>query len=185
MERKSERERLREVVETMFDGVPGKERLCRWFVESGYYDAPASKSHHGNYPGGLLDHSLQVTQELIVLTDKLGLTWQRPQSPAIIGMLHDICKADEYIASAQDTKSAEPAYEYNKSRLLIGHGDKSCILAAGLIELTEEELVCIRYHMGPYEAKEMWSSYGYALRHYPNLMWVHAADMIASQIKGI
>ena len=57
--------------------------------------------------------------------------------------------------------------------------------AAGLLELTEEEMVCIRYHMGPYEGKEMWSSYSNAMRRYPNLIWVHAADMIASQIKGI
>lgn len=182
---KNERERLREVVERMFDGLPGGDRLCRWLATSGYYDAPASASYHGNYPGGLLDHSLQVTQELIVLTDRLGLTWQRPQSPAIIGMLHDICKVDEYIAGVQDAKSASIDYAYNKDRLLIGHGEKSCILAAGLLELTEEELVCIRYHMGPYEGKEMWSSYSNALRHYPNLIWVHAADMIASQIKGI
>ena len=35
------------------------------------------------------------------------------------------------------------AYEFNKDRLLIGHGDKSAIIAAMLIpDLTDEEMLC-------------------------------------------
>ena len=53
--------------------------------------------HHASYEGSLFDHSLQVTHELIMLTDKLGLKWQRKESPAVVGMLHDVCKMDDYV----------------------------------------------------------------------------------------
>ena len=50
--------------------------------------------HHGAYKGALFDHSLQVAYELINLTERLGLKWERKESPAIVGMLHDLCKID-------------------------------------------------------------------------------------------
>ena len=61
------------------------------------YGAPASAGHHGNADGGLYDHSKMVTLELLDLTEKLGLKWGRPESPYIVGMFHDVCKADSYM----------------------------------------------------------------------------------------
>ena len=36
----------------------------------GYFTMPASINHHGNYEGGLFDHSYAVAKELINLTIK-------------------------------------------------------------------------------------------------------------------
>lgn len=55
----------------------------------------------------------------------------------------------------------------------------------GLIDLTEEEKMCIRYHMGAFTEKSEWEFYSRAVRRYPNVLWTHTADMIASQIKGV
>lgn len=63
----------------------------------GFFDAPASTKYHGSYPGGLFDHSFAVTKTLLSLTERLELKWKRPQSPYLIGMLHDLCKCDNYI----------------------------------------------------------------------------------------
>ena len=52
----------------------------------GFFTAPASIKYHGSYEGGLFDHSLEVTKALVDLTDKLGLTWSRPESPYIVAM---------------------------------------------------------------------------------------------------
>lgn len=184
-------ETKKDIMEDFMAGVH-KDGFLEWLEESGYYTAPASKAHHGAYPGALFDHSLQVTYELADLTKKLELRWQRPQSPFIVGMLHDLCKMDAYIIPevkeipAGSLKVAvPPVIEWNKEQLLDGHGEKSCIQALRWIELTEEELMCIRYHMGAFEGEKKWDKYTNAVRKFPNVLYTHTADMIASQIKGV
>ena len=49
--------------------------------------------------------------------------------------------------------------EYNTETLLKGHGDKSVMRCASLLQLTEEEVMCIRYHMGAFTDKEEWQDY--------------------------
>lgn len=144
----------------------------------GFFHAPASTRFHGNYEGGLFDHSYGVTKSLLALTEKLGLVWENRRSPYLVGMLHDLCKCDQYIRNADGT------YSYQQT-LLPGHGDKSVILALRLMDLSEEEIACIRYHMGAYEGKEMWDNYGKAISMYPNVLYTHTADMIASKIAGV
>lgn len=60
----------------------------------GFFTAPASTKYHGAYSGGLFDHSITVAKQLVNLTDKLGLEWQNPSSPYVVGMFHDLCKCD-------------------------------------------------------------------------------------------
>lgn len=148
-------------------------------LEDGYFTAPASANHHGNYEGGLYDHSEMVALTLVSLTNRLELEWERPESPYIIGFLHDYCKVDEY------TVNESGGYSFNGKTLLKGHGDKSAILTIKDANLTDEEIACIRYHMGAYEGKEAWKSLGTAIKKYPNVLWTHTADMYASQIIGI
>ena len=156
------------------------EYLINVLNDMGFFTAPASAKHHGNYEGGLFDHSYQTTLELLDLTEKLGIEWPRKESPYLIGMLHDVCKCDNYIFDEELQK-----YEYNKDMILSGHGDKSAILAQKLWPLLEEEILCIRWHMGAYDDKENYNSLNAAIKKYPNILYVHLADMIASQVKGI
>ena len=117
------------------------------------------------------------------LTEKLGLNWGHERSPYIIGMFHDLCKCDQYKRTLDDyTKFA-----FNKDTLLNGHGEKSVIMAQGLLygKLTQEEITCIRWHMGAFDDKENWGYYNYAISQYPNVLYTHTADMIASAILSI
>lgn len=66
-----------------------------------------------------------------------------------------------------------------------GHGDKSVILAQTLVDLTDEEILCIRWHMGAYDDKENWDNLGAAIEMFPNVLYSHTADMIASRVIGI
>ena len=59
------------------------------------------------------------------------------------------------------------------------------ILAQKQLELTEEELLCIRWHMGAYDDRENWNSLNAAIRQYPNVLYTHTADAIASLIEGL
>lgn len=147
----------------------------------GFFEAPASTKYHGAYYGGLFDHSLEVTKALVELTDKLGLKWTRPESPYIVGMFHDICKCDLYCYDVETS-----GYTYNPHLIINGHGEKSVIMLQKMMMLTDEEIACIRWHMGAYEKDpKMWEYYGNAIAMYPNVLYTHTADMIASKIKGV
>lgn len=154
-----------------------------WLVNNDFFTAPASTKYHGNYEGGLFDHSFAVANILIDLSAKNDLKWQRKESPFIVGMLHDLCKIDQYKPTKPEAVD-EPPYVYNTTTLLKGHGDKSVMMLASHLQLTEEEVMCIRYHMGAFTDKEEWSDYTRAVHNYPNVLWTHHADMIASHIIG-
>lgn len=166
---------------------PVAENFEEWLLHEGFFHAPASTQYHGSYEGGLFDHSYEVTKALIHLTTVCGLRWHRAVSPYIVGMFHDLCKVDCYrhpIAEdpcAIDTRT----WEHRKDMTLRGHGDKSVMLLAMHTTLTEEEVMCIRYHMGAFTEKEEWRYYTTAVKNFPNVLWTHTADMLASQVLGI
>ncbi len=161
-----------------------------WLKRKGFFTAPASTKYHGNYEGGLYDHSAAVMNALLELTENNGLLWQRDESPLIVGMFHDLCKIDCYrhpvIGEILDGERVYDPYswEYNPDTLLKGHGDKSVMLLSEFMALTEEEVMCIRYHMGAFTEREEWKDYTGAIHEYPNVLWTHHADMIASHIHG-
>lgn len=162
-----------------------------------FFVAPASINHHGNHDGGLYEHCNEVTFQLLYLTKRLDLTWNRPESPYIVGMLHDLCKCDDYVKLPVEIKwgdsitcsynsPTEKHWDYNKNGLLPGHGEKSVIMAQNIYGyLTEEEIMCIRWHMGAFDDKSNWQYYSGAVAKYPNVLFTHTADMIASQISTI
>lgn len=156
----------------------------------GFFTAPASTKYHGAYEGGLFDHSLATAEALVEFTDKLGLKWDTPQSPRIVGMYHDLCKCDNYIKECDydsyTSKGEITKYIYNPDIIIPGHGDKSVILIQEYLTLTEEEIACIRWHMGAFETDtKMWGYYGKAIEKYPNVLFTHTADMYASRVIGI
>ena len=155
-----------------------------WLLENGFKTAPASTKYHCAFEGGLYVHSCNVTRRLQDLTYNLDLTWQREESPLIVGMFHDLCKIDAYM---QEIESFTPTGEFitrwkhDDDVLIKGHGDKSVMLLSQFMTLTEEEMLCIRYHMGAYETKD-WQQFDRAIRKYPNVLYTHTADMLASKL---
>nr|DAR68166.1 MAG TPA: hypothetical protein [Caudoviricetes sp.] len=45
--------------------------------------------------------------------------------------------------------------------------------------------MCIRYHMGAFTDKSEWNDYTRAVSQYPNVLWTHQADMLASHVAGV
>lgn len=145
-----------------------------WLVfDNDFLTAPASTKYHGACEGGLYMHSVAVADTLVDFTKKLGLQWQKERSPYIVGMFHDLCKVDQYTQT-------ENGYEHDEDTLLKGHGEKSIMLLSQFMTLTEEEIMCIRYHMGAYET-ENWKQFDLAIKKYPNVLFTHTADMYASK----
>lgn len=152
-------------------------------IANGFLTAPASTTHHGNYAGGLFDHSANVAEILRELSDRNELVWKggsHERSPLVVGILHDLCKIDQYKLTPEGT------YVWNDEPLVKGHGIKSVIYAQIMgIRLSDEERACIIYHMGAFTEKEQWKDYNHAVRVYPNVLWTHSADMIASQMMEV
>ena len=158
-----------------------RDRYINKLDELGFFTKPASLKYHGAYEGGLFDHSLATVEALVELTNKLNLKWNRFGSEYIVGMFHDLCKCDDYV---WDSETGQ--YIYNPKSILSGHGDKSVIMLQDEIALTDEEIACIRWHMGAFEKDtNLWNYYGRAVEKYPNVLYTHTADMIASRIRGI
>ena len=150
-----------------------------WLCEHGFFHSPASTKYHGSREGGLFDHSFAVMAVLVELTERNNLTWERPESPYIVGFFHDLCKTDCYYS-----EDCGETFRFDTDTLFKGHGEKSVMLLSTLTRLTEEEVACIRYHMGAFTDKEEWGGYTGAVREYPNVLWTHHADMIASHVMG-
>ena len=154
------------------------EDASQWLKKNGYFTAPASSKYHLAYEGGLFEHSCNVALNLIHLTECLSLRWQRVQSPVIIGLFHDLCKIDQYIYDPILKK-----YVWNKDQPVTGHGDKSIkYIEDNVLKLTEEEKACILWHMGAFSEKENWTKYTTAIHKFPNVLWTHTADMMATHI---
>lgn len=159
----------------LMDNYISKE-FKEWLVDNRFFDVPASINHHGAYTGALFDHSYMVTKTLLSFTKRLDLKWEKERSPYIIGMFHDLCKIDNYI------QASDGQWVYNNEITLTGHGDKSVILLQKHIQLTDEELYCIRWHMGAFDDEKNWNYYGEAIEKYPNVLYTHTADMVAARI---
>lgn len=186
-------DRMNEFCQIMRGGMSEEEvvALCEWLQDRGFFTAPASTKYHGSYEGGLFAHSALVTEELVCLTKDNRLRWQNDRSPYIVGMFHDLCKIDSYMhppmAVSMDniTLYDTSAWVHNPETLLKGHGDKSVMLLSTRLRLTEEEVACIRYHMGAFTDKDEWRDYTRAVHQFPNVLWTHHADMLASHVKGV
>jgi len=158
-----------------------------------YYYDPASSTHHGNYEGGLYEHSRNVARNLQLLTDKLELEWEHPDSPEIIGIAHDVCKIGQFI-HADDLGYVKNPYHPS------GHGDLSVDRVSQWIRLSKEEIACIRWHMGAYtpELKESptlkkdiqksWSDFQKAIqekKYGRQIYFTHVADMMATNFDEV
>ena len=183
------RGRIEKFNNLMGDIVPSE--VKKDLLEKGFFTAPASTKYHGNYEGGLFDHSYMVAHYLKKLTEECRLDWQNPRSPLLVGMFHDLCKMDNYqhpvIAETLGGEEIRDDFkwEYATDTLLKGHGDKSVMVLAQYFKLTEEEIMCIRYHMGAFCDKSEWNDYTRAVHKYTNVLWTHQADMLASHVEGV
>ena len=168
------------------NGVEISENFKKFLKNAGFFTLPASTQFHGAKDGGLYNHSLAVAETLLILTDRNHLKWERPGSPVIVGLFHDLCKLEAYepVITERTPEVVKYSWQHRDGRdqLYTGHGEKSVLMLAPWMPLTAEEVACIRWHMGAFDDREQWSHYTAAVRQFPNVLWTHQADMIAAHI---
>ena len=168
---------------------PGIQELLGWLEQTDFYTAPASSQFHGNFDGGLLVHSISVYKYLRNFTKTLETN---EDSLKIIGLLHDLCKTDYFTKQVRNVKvPGEKRWEEEESygideKFPMGHGEKSVYLAMRYIQLTEEEALAIRWHMGGYDdaarAYIGGKAQSNAYRAYPVAAALNIADMYVTYI---
>lgn len=142
---------------------PGADKLLAWLEETGFFTAPASTKYHGAYAGGLVEHTNYVYRRLVQLADaedkRQGRTYPEytVDTIAVAALLHDVCKVDAYKVEKKNQKQKDGSwkevevYGYTNS-LPLGHGEKSIIQIMRYMQLTEEEMLAIRWHMGAFDS---------------------------------
>lgn len=178
---------------------PGIENVISALEKTDFYEAPASTTFHGNYPGGLLEHSLNVYNVSCKLREamlalKPECAGQLPDDGIIIAsLLHDICKANIYKIVKRNRKNAlgyweeYDTYTVDYNEFPLGHGEKSVIrLLQWGLDLSNDELLAIRWHMSAwdlaFQSAEMKSNIAVAKDASPLLAVIQAADGLASSI---
>lgn len=149
-------------------GREGMEKAVENLDKLGFFQAPASTRFHLSEPEGLVRHSLSVCETALIrrkayIEQDPSLEAKLPEASVIIAaLLHDVCKAEIYV---QDTKNVKdkvtgqwhsvPIYTAKYDYFPMGHGEKSVIrLLLWGIKLTKDEMIAIRWHMGPWEGTQ-------------------------------
>lgn len=197
-----------------------KEGLEKWLTtRSEFFTAPASARYHLNEPGGLCQHSLNVYNALCSLCDQYGVAYDlnpdfdeelgetednvkyiphqmySPDTLKILGLLHDISKANLYEKTTRNKKVKNPdgtfswvsedgyAVKQAQDRFIYGnHEETSEFMIRSFGRLEIEESVAILYHHAGMGFDSTKADIGEIYSRYPLAMLLHTADMLSSFI---
>ena len=170
----------------------GAEALLDYLLSTDFFEAPASAHYHSSCAGGLCQHSINVFECLWAYMKRrrvqevygLSAADYPDESLAIVGLLHDLCKAGCYKPGFRNVKDEHGVWQkvatYNfDDPLPYGHGEKSVYLIQKYMQLTDEEAFAIRYHMG-FSGEEDNRNVGKALAMYPLAFAATVADTEAT-----
>ncbi|MCQ2239704.1 MAG: TraI domain-containing protein [Bacteroidaceae bacterium] len=159
----------------------GTEELLAYMDEHGFYTAPASRSFHHHYDGGLADHSIEVmlNAQQLKLAHPEWYEYLDDESIIIASLLHDLCKMELY------AKQPDGTYKTRKRIAARGHGRLSNDLADKVgLDITGDERHAIRWHMGRFTSdllrNEDIIDYKEALTH-PLTYVIHVADSMSAK----
>ena len=162
----------------------GIDKLMSWLETTDFYDAPASRAYHGSYRGGLLQHSLNVYDQLVRLLKAYPEIQCSQETAVIISLFHDFCKINFYDTEKRNRKNSAgqwesyDAYTINEKFPFGGHGSKSVFIVQNFIKLSAEEAVAINCHMSAWDNPHVGGSY----ERYPLAWLLSVADQASTYI---
>ena len=165
----------------------GIDRLLGWLGSSDFYTCPASTKYHGAFRGGLLEHSLNVYDELKRLLAAYPEIEAAEESVVIVSLFHDLCKVNYYGVEKRNRKNeagqweSYDAYTVKEKFPFGGHGSKSVFLIQQFMTLSAEEAVAINCHMGTWDRSD--PDVGRSFEQFPLAWLLHVADESATYIR--
>lgn len=169
---------------------PGIDEMIRYIeMKTDFFVAPASTKYHGAYEGGLLEHSLDVYDHLIKLCELYQKEQVSHESIVLTALLHDMCKTNFYKVELRNKKNEKGVWEqipfYKiEDQIPLGHGEKSVIIIQQHMQLTMEEALAIRWHMGSFSGNDYTTSQALskAMENYDLVTLLHMADLAAGYL---
>lgn len=139
----------------IFDGLLkkyeiGDDKLIKWLEQTDFYYAPANPSNNlaGCYPGGLLQHLINVGTYMLKQNEMLPEALQIPKKSIVtVALLHDFGKINLYKINSNDYfRKQGKLYEYNNDITSMQIGERSLFYLQNLITFTEEEFQTIMFY---------------------------------------
>lgn len=153
---------------------PGLDALLAWMNERGYDVLPGATSHHSNFPGGLVSHTMNVAKTAIKLDEMLRENFKDALPEGVVtrseillaALLHDLDKIVTYEVTTKNAKVGKTeagkdiwatqyqfAYKANIDKVA-PHAMNSALLAMRflpeLFSKKEHVVHAIIAHMGAY-----------------------------------
>ncbi len=167
----------------------GSEELLQWLEGTDFFTAPASTKFHCACPGGLVRHSVSVYHVMREKHFEPGVDSE--ESFAVCALLHDVCKAEFYVAGTRNYRNAKTgSWEKRlcytiEDQFPYGHGEKSVFLIERHMRLKTPEAVAIRWHMGGFDdaAKGGCRAISQAYEKYPLAVKLHLSDLESTYLR--
>jgi hypothetical protein len=153
-------ETRRKAVAKMLSGVVGEE----------FFTAPASMrtEYHNCFPGGLCDHSLRVTLNLMNLTGLWAPGRWTNETLEFVGLFHDLGKVGD-----GERPYYNILYEANRECVYMPTSERGLfVLQKFGVTVTDEEYLAIRLNDGMYDE----TNKRYAMKEPDLAVLVHMAD---------
>lgn len=165
------------------------EHVLDWVRKTDFYKAPASTRYHESFESGLLFHTMRAYNEVLDLIELPKFKQHCELQSAVLCILtHDWCKIGRYEVYLKNQKNEktnqwEKVPGYKTAEVIshpFGHGVTSMYMAGKTFNLTEEEALAIRYHMGLWDCSEYdRNDMSYAKNNYPLINLIQFADQMA------
>ena len=124
--------------------------------DSSWLISPASTKYHLNKEGGLLEHSVGVTETLLKIRETLAPQISE-ESCVIVGLLHDVGKIGmpgkpryQKNDNKWEIEKRSMTYKINPDEVYMGLAARSIYLISKYVPLSDSEAQAILYHDGQY-----------------------------------
>lgn len=91
--------------------------MLQWLEVNGFFEAPASTKYHGNYAGGLVEHSNHVFKRLLKLASDEDARLDRMTTEytadtlATVALLHGVCKIEAYKIEKKNQSQTDGSWQ--------------------------------------------------------------------------
>ena len=170
-------------------GIRHGVRILDWLTTTDFYSAPASGRFHDAYEGGLIQHTLNVYNQMCDVWKIQKFNNVSPHSFTLVALTHDWCKIglyESYMRNVKDEKTGQwnqvKSYRWREDgpAFAFGHGVSSMFLVSRFVNLSGEEAAAIRWHMGAYRtAPDEFSELQTSNETYPLVLMVQFADALS------
>lgn len=167
--------------------IPSIQKILNWVRSTDFYYAPSSTRFHDSFKHGLLYHTIQVVNNIVDLIKIPKFQSVDMCSAILVALVHDWCKIGLYESYKRNVKDENTgawnqvdAYRRKDAIMPFGHGVQSLYIANKMFDLSLDEALAIRWHMGVWNVCDMeQNDLQQANEQYPLVHLLQFADQLA------